>query len=72
MTECFRCGADDHLSRDCPNRTRGHLTPVPPAPEGATGKPPAVPPRVHVDPAIAEQWARAIRERLGWDLKENP
>jgi hypothetical protein len=27
MTDCFRCGDDNHLSRDCPQRTSSYSTP---------------------------------------------
>ena len=27
MTDCLRCGADDHLSRDCPRHTSSYSTP---------------------------------------------
>jgi hypothetical protein len=32
--ECFRCQAEDHLSRDCPTRTPRHAAPPPDRPSG--------------------------------------
>jgi len=62
VTECFRCGSDEHLSRDCPNRTPGRTAPAPPPaePGGSTWQ---LPP---VDAAIARRHAAAIRQQHGW------
>ena len=72
MTECFRCGDDGHLSRNCPTRTRGHLTPVRDAPRGAPGtrQPPPAPAHAPADPALARTWAQVIRDTLGWGPPE--
>ena len=74
MTECFRCGDDDHLSYDCPRHTREQPTPGPPAASGhADGDSKAsklpgygtpVPPRIIRDPAIARRGAQLARELL--------
>jgi hypothetical protein len=77
MTDCFHCGDDDHLSYDCPNRTRRRTAPAPPQASGQAAEPgPAsrlpgygtpVPPR-KLPGEIADYaaWARKTWESLGW------
>jgi len=62
VTECFRCGSDEHLSRNCPHRTPPRTAPAPPPaePGGSKWQLP------DVDPAIARRHAAAIRQQLGW------
>ncbi len=45
MTDCFHCGEEDHLSYDCPNRTRRRRAPAAIWPEAiAEPKPTYIPP----------------------------
>jgi hypothetical protein len=70
MADCFRCGQDDHLSRDCPRHT-----PKRAAPDAAIGLPPS-PPRQEDKPVPvvrqawetgdATMWAERIRFGMGW------
>lgn len=72
MTDCFHCGDQDHLSYDCPTRTRRTRTPpaVWPSATAApqpTPQPPPVPPRRPADQiADPQPWADAIRDAMGW------
>lgn len=74
MTDCFRCGDEDHLSYDCPNRTPPHRTPAAVWPAATAGQPerPAPPPfttlyqRPPQDIADPAPWADSIRETMGW------
>jgi Zinc knuckle len=74
MTECFSCGQDDHLSYDCPNRTRRKSTPPAAWPSAtAESTPTPQPPpywTIYQRPAeeIADPhpWADQIRAKMGW------
>jgi hypothetical protein len=65
VTECFRCGDDDHLSYDCPSHTRPQ--PAPPAdrasPAAVTYTPPPLPVLPPGTPPNGD-WAEA-RQALG-------
>ena len=73
MTDCFHCGNDDHLSYDCPGRTRRTRAPAAPWPTaGAESTRPQPPPfaslyqRPVEERADPEPWADSIREAMGW------
>jgi Zinc knuckle len=71
--DCFRCGDDDHLSRDCTRRTRKRTTTrpahgLPPAP---SNRPEDKPIPEHREPSqIADPvaWVAAIREAMKWSV----
>ncbi len=77
MTECFRCGDDDHLSYDCPRHTREQSAPArPPASGQAPANGPAsrlpgygqpIPPRKAPE-EIADYavYVRKAWAELGW------
>jgi hypothetical protein len=77
MSECFGCGSDEHLSYDCPNRTRQQAAPgtapdyVRPSIQDAlpaynTGVPPVKDPSEIADYAARAAEARAmLRQALG-------
>lgn len=74
MTDCFHCGDEDHLSYDCPNRTRRTRAPAAPWPAAGAEpvKTPQPPPfsslyqRPADEIADPQPWADAIREAMGW------
>jgi len=74
VTDCFSCGEDDHLSYDCPNRTRRTRTPAavwPPAtaePEGRPTPPPftTLYQRPAAEVSDPQPWADSIRDAMGW------
>lgn len=72
MTDCFRCGDDDHLSYDCPSRTRPLAAPaaalgLPPAPLSTRPEDKPVPVR-RTPGEIGDyrQWPARIRRAMGW------
>ena len=70
MTDCFRCGDDTHLSRDCPRHTSKRATPepaigLPPSPARQEDKPIPVA-RQAWEIGDATMWAERIRFGMGW------
>jgi len=71
--ECFRCQAEDHLSRDCPNRTRTRTATrpahgLPPAPSNRPENKPIPESREPSEIADPVAWVGAIRETMGWSV----
>lgn len=72
MTNCFRCGDDDHLSYDCPNHTRQHTPPtaahgLPPVPLSTRPEDKPVPVRrTPGEISGYETWPDRIRDAMGW------
>jgi hypothetical protein len=69
---CFRCGDDDHLSRDCPPRTRPARAPDPapgltPAPSNRPEDKPIPERRDPSEIADPGAWADTIRRTEGWE-----
>jgi Zinc knuckle len=74
--DCFRCGSDEHLSRDCdvraPRRRRAPAAALAsPAAQEEVKTPPPLPPRATGCQAtrlrlIAVGQAAALRARMGW------
>ena len=75
MTGCYRCGDDDHYSRDCPTHSPSRPvssdagTPLRDdprlrGPAYTQRVPPRRPPEEIGDAAA---WSAAIREAMGWD-----
>jgi hypothetical protein len=70
--ECFRCQAEDHLSRDCPNRTRTRAATrpahgLPPAPSNRPEDKPIPERRDLSEIADPGAWADTIRRTEGWE-----
>lgn len=73
MTQCFRCGDDDHLSYDCPSSTPASRAPEParelaPALDRPENKPiPApVPASQRAQYGDVNPYAEQVRELMGW------
>jgi hypothetical protein len=71
VTDCFRCGDDEHLSADCPNTTPRKRAPAaiwPPAMAGPERPDIPPPPPRRPDREIADPQPRAdsIRDAMGW------
>jgi hypothetical protein len=60
MTECYRCGSDDHYVRDCPLGERDEPKRV------RSRRPPRfTAPRVPPNPEVARRGAKLCRQALG-------
>jgi hypothetical protein len=72
VTDCFKCGSDEHLYAACPEvaprRTRAPAAVWPPATAESSRPdiPPPPPRRPDQEIADPQPWADAIRTAMGW------